>query len=612
MIFLSCLYGFEALAGMYGDDRRSLEAGTYKDSYDYLIITQDTFKDGWNLFVAFNKRRCLRTKIETVQNISATVAGTDLPEKIRTYIKQEYQNSGISYVLLGGNTIKNSPNDIPARGFRAQMYDNQIAPDRFQDAKDLPAEDLYYGCLDGDWKNDSTAYYGEPGSEDFTHEVYVGRFPVNTLTELANLINKTIKYSEYPVKEQVTNNLLAGGYMWTVGVVTLYGDDYEEEFAGVCTTNTFTTTGFPKDAWNTVRCYAKEKPWDISNLRDSINTHKPAWFSYTGAGSSALPFQETSSGVTNANYQNDGTNANFFIIKCNFFDSHDYSKTGDVIEKLLTITNGAVASVANSNFNYEDDDGTNGISQRVYRQFHDALFNPQKQIHYIGMMLANAKKTCFSFFTPNEITTPPYFGGIRHAVYQITLLGDPALSVWTEKPKEWAQLPVYTLGTDGFEMKTPAHTWIALAGQDGKMYHTQLTDMSGQCKIPAAIITDYFNQNPGAKDFQIRIKAHNYLPYAETVNPTLISTDYSEKLIHAKILSNCHSLHISYYLLRDGLLNISIYNARGILINTLLNTFQKPGEQALTYNTSGLPNGIYYCRMLVGEKGYTGKFAIIK
>jgi hypothetical protein len=123
------------------------------DDYEYLIITTEALKDSWGDFVSFNARRGLRTKIETVANISTTVQGNDSQQKIRNYIKQEYTNNRITYVLLGADDNPSDVADCNARLFGCKFWDHdQTNPLNSHEENDIAA-DMYFETLDGEWKN---------------------------------------------------------------------------------------------------------------------------------------------------------------------------------------------------------------------------------------------------------------------------------------------------------------------------------------------------------------------------------------------------------------------------------------------------------------------------
>ena len=152
-------------------------------AFDYLLVTSSNLANAFQSLVERKSRDGLAVKVETMETITNTVAGRDVPEKIRNYIRQSYTNWGIDYVLLGGNTTI-----IPCRYAYVRV---DLAP------KDsyLPT-DLYYACLDGSWNGNADRHWGEAtdgdhgGDVDLLAEVYVGRAPVATLEQVKMFVEK--------------------------------------------------------------------------------------------------------------------------------------------------------------------------------------------------------------------------------------------------------------------------------------------------------------------------------------------------------------------------------------------------------------------------------------
>lgn len=594
------------------------------DDYEYLIITYDGIKNNWNSFVEFNERRCMRSKIETIQNIRANVSGADDQDKMRNFIKAEYQAHKIVYVMLGGDVTSNA-NNIGYRKFCAKFYDHHISPDRYNDKKNLAAE-MYYSCLDGDWKG-SNSTYGQPGTEDMFWDVYACRFPVASSTELNNVINKTIKYSESPVKNEVTNIFLVGNYLWTHSGVEVYGADHMDEFMGTCNRNNYTTHGFPKNIWKTSELNDRDNNgWSISTFRSRVDSFKPTWIEHLGHGNTTYAFNETNSGITNSNYRNDGTNANYFIVTTGACYPGNFPSNDCLMEKFLLIKNGAVASQGFMDSGLEDDDGTDGVGQRIRRYFHDAIFNPSKRVHYLEMASGLSKEVNAEIVVNPNIETPPYFGALRFIAYQLNFLGDPALSFWTDTPKEWTALPDPKVGANEFTMKTPPYTWIALCDANDKIITTQLTgytydaDVSftvsdSTCKINDDIYKNYVKDNPGKK-LKVRMKAHNYLPFEAEVdipNTGIIANKELQNLSFKNYLGSMGIIiRVNYNLVNRDHVNISLYNSKGVLVKTLVNGIQQAGNNHVDMSTSEVRNGIYYCKLTTKNFQKTRKLVVTK
>ena len=52
--------------------------------------------------------------------------------------------------------------------------------------------------------------------------------------------------------------------------------------------------------------------------------------------------------------------------------------------------------------------------------------------------------------------------------------------------------------------------------------------------------------------------------------------------------------------------------ALGQQIETLVNNHQQQGKHQVTWNTEGLPTGIYFYRLQAGEQQATGKMVVLR
>ncbi|MFX0205166.1 MAG: C25 family cysteine peptidase [Candidatus Hodarchaeota archaeon] len=151
--------------------------------YDYVIITSASFTDDFQPLLD-HKSSYTTTNIVDTTYINTNYAGTDLQEKIRNFIIDAYTNWGTTYVLLGGDVSV-----IPHRSFYCMVFTFPVPTE-----DEIPS-DLYYAGLDGTWNDDGDGYWGEVADNpDYYAEVYVGRAPVETETEIATFINKVIAF----------------------------------------------------------------------------------------------------------------------------------------------------------------------------------------------------------------------------------------------------------------------------------------------------------------------------------------------------------------------------------------------------------------------------------
>ncbi|MFC1476477.1 C25 family cysteine peptidase [Fibrobacterota bacterium] len=590
--------------------------------YEYLIITLDALQNAFTSFIEFNKRRCMRSKVITIPYIKSNFTGDDDADKIRNCIKQEYEDHNIVYVLLGADDDNNNANDLAHRGMRSEIYD--YGTDYTVD-NDIAA-DLYFSCLDGDWKG-SNQYYGDYGSEDIGWEVYAARFTVDDQSELNNIVNKTIKYMEEPVVNEVKNNLLAGEYLWGPpnhpkegwGKLTM------TQHLGECTLNNYTTKGFP-NSWSTSTLFDMDQTWNSSDLINTVKNDKVTWIDHDGHSNNNYILKVNSSSVTNSNFTNNGTIANYFIVYTQgcypaAFDNRTGggSYTSDCIGEKFTaeISNGALAFIGCSRYGLGDDgydgsSGHDGSNQRLHRYFHDAIFN--KKIHYLQMMDAYSKEMNKDIICDPDLNKKPYYGQLKWCCYNVNILGDPAASLWTEEPQELQADHPTTISSTTFTWDTKIpYTWVALLTESGdSILCAQLTGEDGKCEMEEDGLSSYLAANPNGK-LKINVKAHNYLPYQGEIQINLTGISNTvKKSLKSWFMLYGKTARISYTLPVQGMVNISIYNSKGTIIKTVLNTQQNSGDHTVIFCYNNLSNGIYYCTMTAGNNKIAEKFIVSK
>ena len=192
--------------------------------YDYIIITSEELKDApdpnFQTLAEWKNSRGVETEIVTVEEIYANYTGIDNQEKVRNFIREAYLNSGVEYVLLGGDADgadvggESGDNIVPVRGLWAWDYEGT--------PPNIPS-DLYYACLDGSYDYDGDGIYGEPsdgpdgGEVDLAAEVYVGRAPVDSAEELSNFVTKTINYEQSLGDSYLQQVWMVGEFLWEEG-----------------------------------------------------------------------------------------------------------------------------------------------------------------------------------------------------------------------------------------------------------------------------------------------------------------------------------------------------------------------------------------------------------
>ena len=381
-------------------------------AYDILIITSPQYVDAYSEYCDYYNAIGMRNRIALVSDIYNTMSGTDNQDKIRNYIIQEYQNNGITMVVLGGDV-----NTVPYRGLYCHVQSSSV-----YESNDIPA-DLYYSGLDGTWNDNGNGRYGEPGEDDLLPEVGISRMSFNNATELQNMTHKSLSYQQTPVLGEF--HKVAFGGEWLYSNPDTYGSDYLELLIGTHDDNGYTTTGYPA-SYNFTRLYEENGTWSGSALRNAINAGT-SYVHHVGHANSTYVaewYNVTDDDFSGAN----GVNHNY-----TFFHSHGCDcgafDENCILEKMTTIQNFAVAVIGNSRYGWFNEGQTEGPAPHLQREMTDAQWNDR--IGQLGNDISEGK--CM---TAPWVTAPGQWeeGALRWNFYDLNVLGDGAVSVWLDEP----------------------------------------------------------------------------------------------------------------------------------------------------------------------------------
>jgi len=402
------------------------EKFTGPDDYKLLVITPQQFENEYTDLLNFYNTDGIPNQVQTTEYINANIGGHDLQQKIRNYIKQEYTNKNVEFVLLGGDI-----QFVPYRGFYCYAISQ---PD--QEDYNIPA-DIYYSALDGEW-NDSTLAggdvnkWGEPGEDDLYPEVAVGRLTFNNLTELQHMIHKSYYYQQFPVLGESTRPYLVGEYLYDAPVT--YGGDYMELLVDDHNDNGYFTHGIPSADNDITRLYdTPSYTWDKTELIAGINQGK-SFIHHLGHSNVDYMLRLYTSDVTNQKFsQVNGVIHNYTLVYTQGCICGAFDQPGCIAEKAISIDNFAVAGVFNSRYGWFNQGTTDGPSEHLEREFVSALYNDTvaNQIKEIGATHMMSKiKTAPWVGLPGEFEP----GAQRWVHYDCNVLGDPALKIWTMEP----------------------------------------------------------------------------------------------------------------------------------------------------------------------------------
>ncbi len=399
-----------------------------KADYNLLVITPEQFQNDYtDLLTFYASIKNITSQVQTTEYISANISGNDLQQKIRNYIKQEYINNNIEYVLLGGGVQY-----IPYRG----LYCLVISGLDLVEDNDIPA-DIYYSALDGEWNDPALAggdiyKWGEPGEEDLYPDVAVGRWTFANTNELQNMVHKSWYYQQYPVPGESNRPYLLGEFMYPDPIT--WGGDYMELLIEDHNEWGYFTHGIPSADNDITKLYDNPSySWTSYELIAGINQGK-SFIHHLGHSNVDYMMRMSTSDITNQNFsQIDGITHNYALIYTQGCICGAFEQPNCIASKAISIEKFAVAGVFNSREGWFNQGTNDGPSQHLQREFVSALYNDT---------VANQIKEIGATHMMSKIKTAPWIGlssefepgAQRWVHYDCNVLGDPALTIWTKEP----------------------------------------------------------------------------------------------------------------------------------------------------------------------------------
>jgi hypothetical protein len=393
------------------DARRMAPAGSPVSSkalspgdYEYVIITQSSYVDEFQPLADWKGQKGIPDTIVTRTWIEANYGGYDVREQIRNFIIDAYGAWGTRWVLLGGDT-----NVIPSRTVYAMTCEANI-----HSKEDSIRADQYFADLDGDWDADGDHIYGEVAdSVDLYADVFIGRASVSSQSEAAAWVNKVLLYEQAPQPEQALKMLFAAEVLWGWPTYTDGGvhknmideQSVPDRFDPI--KKLYESLG--NESADSVRYY-------INQGQNLINHDGHCWYDVMSMGVGSFNRTDMDN-LTNADEP-----AILYSIGC-WPAAFDY----DCMAEHWTNNpnGGGVAFIGNSRYGWGSPGNPGyGYSDLLDTRFFHELFLAG-QIN-IGAALAAAK----THYVPKSRTANVY----RIHQYQVNLLGDPEMPIWTDTP----------------------------------------------------------------------------------------------------------------------------------------------------------------------------------
>ncbi len=456
-----------------------------RDAYDYVIICARECSTAYAQLADWKTRKGVRSVVVTRELIEISYPGLDVQDQIRNCVKDYYENHGIWCLLLGGDSEYLLTRKVWAMDCEAGMY---------PDENEIRA-DMYFSDMDGTWDADGDGTYGETTDQvDMYPDVLVGRAPADDVAQAQGLVDKFIEYE------------------------TTAPADYQDQalfFAEILWSSPYTDAGVGKDMIDSL-CFPPSLD-PIQKLYESLGNETPA------AVIAALN--------DGRNLANHGGHANSTVMGAGtgYIDNSDMdglSNTSryttmysigcwaaaldkDCIAEhfMQNSSGGGVGFIGNSRYGW----GSPGNPGFGYSDLYDQqfwLYALESGGATAGEALARMKV----FFIPFSQQENVY----RIHQYQVNLLGEPDLPVWTDLPT----VPVVAhpedlvLGTNVCQVAVqaaglPRGGALVCLHQDGGEYVRGYTDASGIATLEATIAA--------ATPVDLTVTGHNLRPYSASL-----------------------------------------------------------------------------------------------
>ncbi len=454
----------------------------------YVIITNPPMDTIFQRLADWKTKKGIPAKVRNVNWIISHYPGEDSAAKIRNYLKT-LPDSSTEYVLLGGDV-----DIIPCRFAYAMTCSAGFSPGR----EDTMPCDLYYADLQGTWDRDGDGSYGEiEDSIDLYPDLFIGRAPVNTIQEAQRFVNKLLTYEKNPAIDYLDNALFAAEILWS--------DPYTDQ--GIHK-NKIGDESFP-DFFEIAKLYQslgnETKQSVMQAIRQGqnlINHDGHGWIDLISVG--GWPHRIYCADfdtITNAPKY-----GILYSIGC-WTGAFDYESVSEAF--VNSPNGGGVAYIGNSSYGWGSPGNPGfGYSDRFDSRFFHSLF-VQNNLE-LGVALALAKV----HFIPYSREENVY----RWHQYQINLLGDPAMPVWTKTPDSLLVFHPQTIPVGSARVmitakskqtNLPIRNALVCLRKGNESYSAGYTDASG------TIFLNTTATNTG--NFELTITAHNYLPFEDTI-----------------------------------------------------------------------------------------------
>ncbi|MGE5620972.1 MAG: C25 family cysteine peptidase [archaeon] len=487
--------------------------------YEYVIITTNDLKPGFDEFIKWKKKKGLNIGIVTIDQILANYTGDftsglyDDAGKLRQYLNDAYSSRVTVYALLAG-----SKDVIPFRYGCAGSgsWDYYYGSG---DQLNKITTDLYFNDFNGNWNLDRDDFTGEPSgyhgdAPDYYPEIFSGRILCQNTTEVNSWAAKVIEYEQHPFN---------GNYDALTRTLWSQSDQLQEGRQAEQVSALFPSYFTEHRKMNEFPTYDSNNPtWPkgadvIAEINrgygfyHNYNHGDAFWYDVTYPGNHDTKLHdnmygivtfdmlndsyndlevETGNDLDNINKQNESTL--IYSVSCDnaqFVNSRGQRCLADVYTTLQN--SGGPAFLGNTHL------GWVRSSYLLHEEFISELFNNN---YHIGQT-EGISKANYSYFD------------WEYLKYSHNLFGDPEMPIWTAKPEIFSSLTVADNGTSITVNTGTTDADICVSSiNNGADYYLHVTGAS-------------YTFSTSVRPLYITVTKHNVIPYVAITGGTLTSNE---------------------------------------------------------------------------------------
>ena len=412
----------------------------------------------------------------------------DSQAQIRNYLRYAYTQKNVRYALLVGDADDSNPL-FPIRECFSKAEGAPLLTPTIE--YELIPTDMYYACLNGTFNADEDrnsksdrSGFGEKAIEsdahidecDWEYEIAVGRFPVDNITELIHLIQKTISYMSISADDEYLQNVTLAGQGGGFGGITQWMANYSKTLKDATYTDwkdRATTYGFTADTWRIKILDANPnreegEPFYTANSRGTFNNGVHIFYeSSHGSPYGWAAVGGEADGFTTSDIKKLTNSKYCFVLSAMPCNTATFDLTADCFgEVFVTDEHGAFAYLGNTRYGFGSygGDGLNSSSHRLGAEILDAFLNTSEGYLRIGDMVFDAKQDVRHWQDDLDDKS------IRYAMYEQILFGSPAVTLHHYKENQAPMAPTIDGQTNG---KTGTTYYYSLTTHDPEQDHVK-------------------------------------------------------------------------------------------------------------------------------------------